>query len=322
MKRNPDCGLRYNWQTLEDFSENSKKGRWLDHYLHLGNISLECWTAWRYTGDEKLLRETVYPVVKGCAQYFQTHLVCELKDGRTVLGPLCDLERLPCPVRNAFLTTCGAIYCLERAAEGADILGADRNEAAEWRRLAAALRRDLPTDGTRYLPFEGSGDRSVGVLSGVFPYGTVSADDPLQRAAIADFEANGLSVGNMYSVGTRICTWYAAWLAEAQARLGDGEGAYRNIRRAAASVGAFSEIFEINEPAYRSCPWCSSPQGTFVQVVNEMLLQGDGDAPKLAPAVPSAWKDFSFRLRAPGGKTVEAEFKDGTCVKRIVQSTP
>ena len=319
VKRNPDCGLRYNWQTLEDFSENSKKGRWLDHYLHLGNISLECWTAWRYTGDENLLRETVYPVVKGCAQYFQTHLVCELKDGRTVLGPLCDLERLPCPVRNAFLTTCGAIYCLERAAEGADSLGADRDEAAEWRRLAAALRRDLPTDGTRYLPFEGSGDRSVGVLSGIFPYGTVSADDPLQRAAIADFEANGLSVGNMYSVGTRICTWYAAWLAGAQARLGDGEGAYRNIRRAAASAGAFSEIFEINEPAYRSCPWCSSPQGTFVQVVNEMLLQGDGDAPKLAPAVPAAWKDFSFRLRAPGGKTVEATFKDGRCVKHTVE---
>ena len=144
VKRNPDCGLRYNWQTLEDFSENAKKGRWLDHYLHLGNISLECWTAWRYTGDEKLLRETVYPVVKGCAQYFQTHLVCELKDGRTVLGPLCDLERLPCPVRNAFLTTCGALYCLERAAEGADILGADRDEAAEWRRLAAALRRAAP----------------------------------------------------------------------------------------------------------------------------------------------------------------------------------
>ena len=318
VKRSPDCGLRYNWETLEDFSEFSKKGRWLDHYLHLGNISLECWTAWRYTGDRDLLRNTVYPVVKGCAQYFQTHHVWETKDGRTILGPLCDLERLPCPVRNAYLTTCGAIFCFEKAAEGAKLLGVDGAAAEEWRRLAAALRRDLPSDGTRYLPFEGYAERSVGVLSGILPYGTVPADDPRQLAAIADFEQNGLSVGNMYSVGTRICTWYAAWLAGAQARLGDGEGAYRNLKRAAASAGAFAEIFEINEPAYRSCPWCSSPQGTFVQAVNEMLLQGEGDDIKLAPAVPASWRDFAFRLRAPGGKTVEAVFRDGACVKRTV----
>lgn len=171
----------------------------------------------------------------------------------------------------------------------------------------------------RYLPFEGAAERSVGVLSGILPYGTVPADDPRQLAAIADFEENGLSVGNMYSVGTRICTWYAAWLAGAQARLGDGAGAYRNLKRAAASAGAFAEIFEINEPAYRSCPWCSSPQGTFVQAVNEMLLQGEGDDIKLAPAVPASWRDFAFRLRAPGGKTVEAVFRDGACVRRAVE---
>ena len=195
------------------------------------------------------------------------------------------------------------------------MLGVDGTEAEEWRRLAAALRRDLPSDGTRYLPFEGAAERSVGVLSGILPYGTVPADDPRQLAAIADFEENGLSVGNMYSVGTRICTWYAAWLAGAQARLGDGDGAYRNLKRAAASAGAFAEIFEINEPAYRSCPWCSSPQGTFVQAVNEMLLQGEGDDIKLAPAVPASWRDFAFRLRAPGGKTVESVFRDGACVR-------
>ena len=117
----------------------------------------------------------------------------------------------------------------------------------------------------------------------------------------------------------RYGAWYAAWLAGAQARLGDGEGAYRNLTRAAASAGAFAEIFEINEPAYRSCPWCSSPQGTFVQAVNEMLVQGEGDGIKLAPAVPASWRDFAFRLRAPGGKTVEAAFRDGACVKRTVE---
>ena len=320
--RDIEAGLRYSWQSLEDGRERAGGGRWLDHYLHLPNISRECWTAWLYTNDRTLLASNVYPVVKGCAQFFRSRLVEELRDGRTVIAPVCDLERLPCPARNAFLTTCGAIYCLERAAEGAGLLGVDSAAAAEWTRLAAELRRDLPKDATRYLALEGYEGTSVALLSGLMPYGVLARDDPFHLAAVENFEKNGLTAGNMYSVGKRICTWYAAWLAGAKALLGDGDGALRNLKRATASVGRFSEIFEINEPAYRSCPWCSSPQGTYIEAVNGMLLQCEGDVLRVAPAVPAGWKDFSFRLRAPGGKTVEAVFKDGTCMKRIVQSTP
>ena len=309
--RDADAGLRYSWQSLENGRERSSLGRWLDHYLHLPNISRECWTAWLYTNDRTLLASNVYPVVKGCAQLFRSRLVAELKDGRTVIMPVCDLERLPCPARNAFLTTCGAIYCLERAAEGARELGVDAGEAAEWARIAAELRRDLPKGGGRYLALEGYEGTSVALLSGLMPYGVLQRSDPLQLAAVEHFERNGLTAGNMYSVGSRICTWYAAWLAGARARLGDGEGAFRNLKLAAASVGRFSEIFEINEPAYRSCPWCSSPQGTFVEVVNSMLLQCEGDSLRIAPAVPAAWRDFSFRLRAHDDIEVSAAFAGG-----------
>ena len=309
--RDVEAGLRYSWQSLEDGRERAGGGRWLDHYLHLPNISRECWTAWLYTNDRSLLASNVYPVVKGCAQFFQSRLVAELKDGRTVIMPVCDLERLPCPARNAFLTTCGAIFCLERAAEGAEMLGVDSREAVEWKRLAEALRRDLPKDGTRYLALEGYEGTSVALLSGLIPYGVLPRDDSFQLAAVDHFEKNGLTAGNMYSVGKRICTWYAAWLGGARALLGDGDGAYRNLKRATASVGRFSEIFEINEPAYRSCPWCSSPQGTFIEAVNAMLLQCEGDVLRIAPAVPAEWRDFSFRLRAYDDVEVSARFVGG-----------
>ncbi len=306
-----DAGLRYSWQSLENGGERASGGRWLDHYLHLPNISRECWTAWLYTNDRTLLASNVYPVVKGCAQFFQSRLVAELKDGRTVIMPVCDLERLPCPARNAFLTTCGAIYCLERAADGATLLGVDSSKATEWRRIAAALKRDLPRNGTRYLALEGYEGTSVALLSGLMPYGVLPKDDPFQIASVDHFERNGLKAGNMYSVGKRICTWYAAWLAGAKALLGDGDGAYRNLKLATASVGRFSEIFEINEPAYRSCPWCSSPQGTYIEAVNDMLLQCAGDDICIAPAVPAEWRDFSFRLRAHDDVEVSARFAGG-----------
>ena len=317
-RRDKKAGLHYSWQTIENGSEGSRGGRWLDHYLHLANISRECWTAWQYTNDKELLASNAYPVVKGCAQRFRSAKVYELKDGRTIIGAVCDLERLPCPARNAFLTTCGAIYCFEKAAEGADILGVDKEEAAEWRRLAAALKRDLPKNSERYLALEGYEGTSVALLSGLMPYNVLGKEDPFQIAAVDHFEKNGLTAGNMYSVGKRICTWYAAWLAGAQAVLGDGEGAYRNIKKATASVGYFSEIFEINEPAYRSCPWCSSPQGTYVESVNNMFLQCEGDTILVAPAVPKEWKDFSFRLRAHDDMEVSARFSGGKAVSLSV----
>ena len=176
--RDKYAGLHYSWQTVENGTEGASGGRWLDHYLHLSNISRECWTAWLYTNDRGLLASNAYPVVKGCARRFRSAQVYELKDGRTIIGAVCDLERLPCPARNAFLTTCGAIYCFEKAAEGSDILGIDREEAAEWRRIAAALKRDLPKNAQRYLALEGYEGTSVALLSGLMPYNVLAKDDP------------------------------------------------------------------------------------------------------------------------------------------------
>lgn len=305
-------GARYAWQSLENGDEGTvMAGRWLDHVLHMGNIALESYTYYRYTSDKKYLEEVSYPVLKECATFYARQMVYDLKDGRTVIGKCCDLERLPPALENAFLTTASAIATFNYAAEAADLIGVDMEEARTWREIAARLRQHLPRDGEKYLPYPNSKERSVGALAGIFPYGSVSADDTFQRAAVYDFEKNGLATGNMYRVGKNICSWYAAWLAGAQARCGDGEGAGRNLRSATDSVGKFGEIFEINEPGIMSVPWCSSPQGTYVQALNEMLLQCDGDTIKIAPAVPREWRDFNFKLRAYDDIEVEASFADG-----------
>ena len=303
-------GARYSWQSLEDGSESARGGPWIDHFVHLGTIAADCWNAYLYTGDRELLK-TVYPVIRGCAEYFQAWLVQELRDGRTVIGPVCDLERLPCPARNAFLTTCGAIYDFEKAAEAAELLGVDGDKVGEWKRLAAELKRDLPRNEGRYLAFEKHEELSVGTLAGLFPYGVLPRTDALQRATVENFERHGIRVGNMYNIGTRVCTWYAAWLADDFARLGDGEGAYRNIALANGSVGFFNEIYEINEPVYKSVPWCQAPQATFVQCVHDMLIQCEGDEIRLCPAIPGAWRDLSAKLRAHDDIVVDLKLRSG-----------
>lgn len=306
-----DAGARWSWQSLEDGSEGTSNGRWLDHVLHLPNIALESWTCYAYSNDQVFLERTAYPVLKGCADFFVAQMIYELKDGRTVIGKCCDLERLPPALENAFLTTCGAVATLGFAAEAADILDTDPDRVAIWRDAAARLKKYLPNDGEKYLPYPNAKERSVAVLSGIYPYGILRADDPLSRAAIYDFDKNAMSAGNMYMVGERICSWYAAWLAAAQARLGDGESAERNIRSALDSVGKFYEICEINEPDLMSVPWCSSPQGTYIQAVNETLLQCEGDTIKIAPAAPKDWKDWSFSLKAWDDIAIDAKASGG-----------
>ncbi len=312
-KKNIDVGARYSWLTMEDGSEGTiLGGRWLDHTLHMCNIPLESYTYFRYTNDKKYLKDVSYPVLKSSATFFQKQMVYKLADGRTIIGRCCDLERLPPSLENPMLTTTGAMFVLNAAAEAADILGVDADKAKEWREVSAELGKYLPRDNEKYLPYPNAGDvRSVGALCGVFPYGSVPTTDKLQVAAIYDFKKNGGAYGNMYTVGSRVCSWYAAWLGGALARLGDGDSANEAMVVSTESVGKFYEIFEINEPTVMSVPWCSSPQGTYIQVLNEMLLQCAGDTIKIVPAVSKEWKDYSFNLNAYDDISVEVKFADG-----------
>jgi len=305
-------GIRYNWQALEDGSEGTNScGRWLDHILHMGSISLECMTYYRYTEDRDYLENVAYPVLSGCADFYKIQATYELADGRTVIGRCCDLERLQSAIENATLTTCAAIYSLETAAEAAKILGVDAEKAEGWAKTAAALKKHLANDGEKYVPYPGATDKSVSVLGGTIPYGVIDRSDKLQCAAIRDFEKNGMAFGNMYRVGSKICTWYAAWLSCAFARICDADAAKRNIETATSEVGRFAEIFEINEPGCMSVPWCSSPQGTYIQAVNEIFLQCKGDKIEIAPAVSKDWKNWSFKLRAYDNIIVEAKCENG-----------
>jgi len=305
-------GARYPWETLEDGTEASPPGFWMEHVFHMSNIALAAWFQYLYTEDLPYLEKTGYPVIKECARFFLANMIVEFPDGRWVIGKCTDLERLGPAKLNPFMTACGAIYTLESGARVAALLKADEAEAAAWKHAAAKLRESLPVANGRFVPYAGCPDESVATLGGLFPYPIFDEAEPRQSEAVYHYVKNGRSFGNMYQMGTSVCAWYLGWMAAALAELGDREEPARMLGEAAAGAGCFGEMFEINEEKVRRCPWFSTASGNIVYALNQMLVQNRADGTiRLAQGVPEAWKEYAFKLACHGDLAVEAEVRGG-----------
>ncbi len=309
-------GARYPWETMEDGTEASPPGFWMEHVFHMSNIALAAWFQYLYTDDRGYLEKTGYPVLKECARFFFANLVYTLPDGRAVIGKCTDLERLGPAKDNPFMTSCGAIYTLESAAKAAAVLGADGEEAEAWRKTAARLRDTLPVENGRYVPYAGCGEESVASLGGLFPYPLFDETNMRQRNAVYNYVRNGRAYGNMYKTGTSVCAWYLGWMAAALAELGDTVEPVRMLDEAADGAGCFGEMFEINEANVSRTPWFSTASGNIVYALNQMLVQNREDGSvRLSQGVPAEWKAYAFKLACHGDFAAEAEVRDGRLMR-------
>ena len=304
-------GARYPWEAMEDGSEAAPPGFWMEHVFHMSNIALSAWFQHLYTNDTDYLKNTGYPVIKECARFFLANMVYETPDGGMFIGKCTDLERLGPARQNPFMTSCGAIYTLEAAAQAAALLHTDDAEAAPWKHAAAKLRESLPHDSERYIPYAGCKEESVASLGGLFPYPLFDDTNTRQRNAVYHFVANGKASGNMYPVGQSVCAWYAGWMAAALAALGDKTEPVKLLDEAAATAGCFGEMFEINEAKVSMHPWFATASGNVVYALNQMLVQSRGDQIWIAPAVPAEWNDFSFTLPCHGNIVATVTVKHG-----------
>ena len=301
FKRTPSYGARYPWEAIEDGTEGlATPGFWIEHVFHMSHIAMEAWLQFLYSGDRGYLKAKGYPVVKECATFFVENMIYEDTNGSLFIGKCTDLERLGPSRQNPFMTACGAIFTLDAAAKAADVLQADADLAAKWRRMAGKLKESLPHNDAEYVPYAGCPDRSIAVLGGVFPYPVFDASNQLQKSAVYSFVKNAGNYGNMYPIGKSVSAWYGGWMAAALAALGDRNEAVNRLSQTAASAGCFGELFEINEEKLVMRPWFSTATGNYVYAVNQTLLQCCDDQILVAPATPEAWQDFSFRLPCYG----------------------
>lgn len=262
---------RFVWETLEAPGvEGSPGGFWLDHIFHEANIALGAWQCYQFARDLDFLRDTGYPLIKACAEFFRIFYVEERPGGRIIIGRCTDLERLGAARENPFMTTCGAIATFRAAAQAARALQCDENLAQQWETTAAQLQAHLPKneEGTAYIPYPGCTEKSIALLSGLYPYPCLPADDACQRAGIDSFVATESQFGNMYPVGKSLCTWYAGWKALAFCRLGEKDIAKTVVEQMCADTGCFSEVFEICETGHH--PWFTTGEGALLQAICEV----------------------------------------------------
>jgi alpha-L-fucosidase 2 len=300
------------------YSLSPVQGAWNGHlfYLH-----------WRYTGDEKFLRERAYPWCREVGQCLRSLLREE--DGLLKLPLSSSPEIFDNKVR-AFLKPNSNydIACLRMfflaLAEMADACG-DSAAAGQWSDTARRLgefhvRPDgvLKVSQNEDLP---DSHRHLSNLIGIYPFNLLTTDGgPGSRKVI---EA---SLGQWDQLGTKAwCGYSFSWMSCLRSRVGDPESALRNLD---IFVKAFvlRNGFHANGDQWKAgfSNFTYRPftlEGNFLaaQAVHEMLLQSWSPTPgsrdtqviRVFPAMPWRWHDAEFRdLRTEGGYRVSARWEN------------
>jgi alpha-L-fucosidase 2 len=295
------------------YTHSATTAAWLAHHFYM---------QWRYSMDRDFLVNRAYPWLRETSVFLEA-ITEKGPDGKRTLplssSPEINDNRLEAwfpTITNYDLALIRWVF--EKTTELANETG-NYKEAKRWRDLFFEMP-DLAIDPKSKkllvakdypLPFS---HRHFSHLMAIHPLGLICwengpEDQAIIKASIADLEKSRTS---------QWCGYSFSWLANLAARVRDGE-------KAAKALDIFSTAF-----CLRNSFHCNGDQsgkeysnfhyrpftleGNFAAAagLQEMLLQSYSGTIRLFPAVPTDWKDISFKtLRAEGAFLVSAERKDG-----------
>lgn len=298
------------------------------------------WEKYMFSGDKVYLAE-IYPVLKGCAQFFQDIMVKDPNTGYMVVCPSNSPENHPgiasyttdagksmnCALFGGIAMDNQMVFdVLKNTAEAARVLDKD----AEFANELDALRSNItPYKIGQYGQVqewqedwdkESNSHRHLSHLWGAYPGNQVSpyTDNTIFQAVHKSLVGRG-DAARGWSMGWKVCLWarmldgdHAMQIINNQLRLMDP-----NATMADADGGTYANMFDAHAPF--------QIDGNFgcCAGIAEMLLQSHAGFVQVLPAIPAAWKDGQAAgLRARGGFVItDMKWTNGKITTLKVKST-
>jgi len=295
------------------YTHSATTAAWLAHHFYL---------HWRYSMDRDFLKNRAYPWLRETCVFLEA-ITEKRSDGKRTL-PLSSSPEINDNKLNAWFPTMTNYdlalirWAFAKTAELAEELG-EPDQARHWKQRLEEMP-DLALDANDKkilvakdypLPFS---HRHFSHLMAFHPLGLICWEDgpgnqAIIKASMADLEAKGTS---------QWCGYSFSWLASLAARARDGDKAAKALE-IFASAFCLRNSFHCNGDQsgkgysnFRYRPF--TLEGNFASAagLNEMLLQSYSGTIRIFPAIPTDWKEVSFKtLRAEGAFLVSAIRRDG-----------